>query len=79
MSKEFSFEKGYGQVQGRHLKPVKKEIMKALGIATNNGWYHRLYGDITPLVPEAKAIEAIFAKHGITEVWGGKESENKAS
>jgi hypothetical protein len=67
---QFSFLKGWGLVQQNDSKQVKAEIMKALKIKTRASWGQRLRGDIEPRVSEAKAIEAIFAKRSITEIWG---------
>lgn len=66
----FSFSKGWGQVTQNDSKQVKSEIMKALKINTRAGWGQRLRGDVEPRVSEAKAIEEIFKKRGITKVWG---------
>ena len=49
---------------------VKAEIMSALGITTNVSWINRRSGKIEPKISEARAIEEIFAKRGITDVWG---------
>lgn len=66
----FSFLKGYNQVPVKHAKEVKKSIMDALGIKNRVAWYQRLYGNVEPRVSEAAAIEKIFEKYGIKEVWG---------
>jgi hypothetical protein len=67
---QFSFKKGWSQVQQRDMKAVKREIMEALEITTRVTWYCRLYGKTEPKVSEAKAIEEIFAKYGVEEIWG---------
>jgi len=67
---DYAFLKGYGQVQRRHIVLVKNEIMEALGLKARNNWYFRLYGKIEPKISEAKAIEDIFKKYGITDIWG---------
>lgn len=67
---EFSFLRGWGQVTQNDSKLVKTEIMNALKINTRAGWGQRLRGDVEPRVSEAKAIEYIFKKRGITKVWG---------
>lgn len=65
-----SFEKGFKQVPIGMARIVKDELMNALKIKTNNSWSNRLKGKSEPRVSEARAIEEIFAKHGITDVWG---------
>lgn len=58
------------QVKKKDLHIVRDEIMKTLGIRTILTFYNRLNGKIIPKVSEAKAIEEIFAKYGITDIWG---------
>ncbi len=67
---EFSFEKGFNQVQKKDIQAVKQELMQALDIKTRPAWYGRLRGQVEPKVSEAKAIEEVFAKYGIKDVWG---------
>lgn len=67
---QFSFKKGWGQVKRNDSKSVRAEIEAALGINNRNSFFYRMNGDVEPRVSEAKAIEEIFAKRGITEVWG---------
>ena len=65
-----SFRRWYDQLQRKDIIETKKEIMKALGITTDVGFYARLNGKVVPKVTEAEIIEGIFAKRGILEVWG---------
>jgi hypothetical protein len=44
--------------------------MEALNISAHNSFLDRLNGKVVPTVPEAEAIERVFAQYGITEVWG---------
>ncbi len=67
---EFSFKKGYDQVQQKDAKEVREKIMTALNITTRRSWGLRLDGKIEPKVTEAQSIENIFKEYGITEVWG---------
>lgn len=66
----FSYQRGYNQVQLQNKNEVKRKIMRALKITTPPSWYARLNGNIEPRVSEAKAIETIFGKYGIKDVWG---------
>lgn len=66
----FSFLKGFNQVPVKFVPAVKKEIMQAIGVKTRVSWYQRLYGNVEPKVSEAAAIESVFAKYGISDVWG---------
>lgn len=67
---EFSFKLGFSQVKQKDAKEVRELIMKALGLTTRASWYSRLNGSVEPKVSEARAIEEVFSKFGITKVWG---------
>lgn len=66
----FSFNRGYQQLPASKLKEARMRIMEALGLATDPSFYRRLRGNSEPKVSEARAIEAIFAEYGITDIWG---------
>ena len=74
MTKErkYSFNRGMRQVRIKDKFKVREEIMEALGITTIATFNNRLYGKVEPRASEAEAIEAVFAKYSITEVWGEK-------
>ena len=65
-----SFRRGYDQLQRKDVVAAKKELMEALGLSSNIGFYNRLNGKVIPKVTEAEIIEGIFAKYGVIEVWG---------
>lgn len=44
--------------------------MTALGLNTRMAFLQRLNGNVEPRISEYKAIEEVFAKYGITDVWG---------
>ncbi|MGL5914109.1 MAG: hypothetical protein ACRCZB_08080 [Bacteroidales bacterium] len=69
---EYSFLRGWGLLKAKDQEKVKAAIMVRLNIETRNAWCKRRRGDIEPKVSEAKAIEAIFAKYGVSKenVWG---------
>lgn len=67
---EYSFKRGFAQVQQKDVQKVKERIMSALGLTTRVSWYARLNGSVEPKVSEAKAIEMVFADYGIKDVWG---------
>ena len=66
----FSFKKGYDQVQQKDAKDVRQKIMNALNLTSRRSWGLRLQGLIEPKVTEAQAIENIFSEYGITDIWG---------
>lgn len=71
MSKEFfSFSKGWSQVKNGDVPECRNKLMDALGIKTRAAFLNRLKGDVEPKVSEVKAIEEVFARYGIKEVWG---------
>lgn len=65
-----SFRRGYDQLQRKDIVAAKRELMEALGLSSNIGFYNRLNGKVIPKVTEAEVIEGIFAKYGVIEVWG---------
>jgi len=65
-----SFRRGYDQLQRKDIVAAKREIMEALNITSDIGFYNRLNGKVIPRVTEAEVIEGIFAKYGVIEVWG---------
>ena len=67
---EFSFKLGFSQVKRKDAKEVRERIMQALGLTTRASWYARLNGGVEPKVSEARAIEEVFAKFGVSKVWG---------
>lgn len=70
MMGNFSFKKGYQQVQQKDAKDVRQKIMTALNLTSRRSWGLRLNGIIEPKVSEAQAIENIFNEYGITDIWG---------
>lgn len=71
MSKEqFSFNKGWSQVKNGDISECRARLMAALNINTRPAFLNRLKGEVEPKISEVRAIEAIFAEYGITDVWG---------
>ena len=66
----WGFIKGLKQLRVGEVDEVKAEIMAALHITTNVSYINRKTGKIEPKISEARAIEEIFAKRGISDVWG---------
>ena len=66
----YGFMRGLSQLRLCDVKLVKAEIMAALEIKTNASYCRRRRGEIEPKISEARKIEEIFAKRGITDVWG---------
>jgi hypothetical protein len=68
--RNYAFEKGFSQVMNKDVQAVRHEIMDALNVTTRPAFLSRLHGEVEPKVSEAEKIEAIFAKYGVTDVWG---------
>lgn len=66
----WSFERGFQQLRLCDVDEVRAEIMDVLGVTTNMSFLRRKAGKIEPKISEARAVEEIFAKRGITDVWG---------
>jgi len=73
--KTYPFEKGWGEVKIKDKNIVRKEIEDALGIRNRNSFYMRVSGKIDHKMSEVEKIESIFAKRGITDIWGSLETE----
>lgn len=67
---KYSFQKGINQVPSGRKNLIRKRIMKALDLKTFASYYQRLNGNVEPKVSEAKAIEEIFSKEGVKQIWG---------
>lgn len=68
--KEWSFQKGFDQVPKGMLNQVKEELMAVFNITTRAAWYRRLYGSTIPRADQVQAVEAVFKKYGIKNIWG---------
>jgi hypothetical protein len=72
-NKRFSFEKGWENRKSKDTEAIMSEIMEALGITSRFGWKIRLLGRVEPKVTEVERIEAVFAKYGISDIWGAAD------
>ena len=70
MDNKFSFQRGWSQVRRCDQQAVKSELLTAMNINNRVSFYERLNGMIEPRITEYEAIVQIFAKYGITDVWG---------
>ncbi len=67
---EFAFKRGFMQIKQKDIASVKLEIMTLLNITTRASWLRRLNGKVEPKVTEVSAINGVFNRYGITDVWG---------
>ena len=70
--RSYSFMRGYRQLKVDQVKDFKMQIMEALNIKTRSAFQSRLKGNVEPRMTEAKAIEDIFKRFNITNLWGDK-------
>lgn len=70
MDKNYSFKKGLDKVPVGKFLDVKEEIMKCLKITSHPAWLRRLRGEVIPKLNEVAAIEEVFKKHSIKDIWG---------
>lgn len=67
--KSRGFLNGLKQLRMGDYKAAVREIKAALGINNRNSFYAYRDGKIEPKVTQAKAVEAVFNKYGITDIW----------
>ncbi len=70
VNSENSFKRGWLKVPKGKLQEVKSEIMQVLEIISKSAWFAKLDGRTTLKQIEKDALERIFEKHGITDIWG---------
>ena len=64
------FNRGYEQLSVKDEQQARVELLDALGVSSRVSLASYRNGVIEPKASRAAAIEAIFAKYGITDVWG---------
>jgi len=67
--KKIGFLKGLGQVQEKDSSYIRIELMAALGVASRMSLSNYSRGLIEPKVSQANAVEQVFNRYGITEIW----------
>lgn len=67
--KKIGFIKGLGQVQEKDSTNIRTELMTALGVSSRMSLSNYSRGLIEPKVSQANAVELVFNKYGITEIW----------
>lgn len=68
--KSTSFRKGRRQIAQKDSGAFIKAVMKILNITSPQSYYRYERGDAEPKVTQAKALEKLFAKYGVTDIWG---------
>ena len=70
MAKELSFKKGWLQLRQCDVEACRNDIMNALNLNTRMAFLNRLNGKVDHKVTEVNAIESVFHKYHIRDVWG---------
>lgn len=70
MDNRFSFSKGLGKIRYRDIRNVRRDIMDAFKITTHQAFRDRLKGKYDLRITEKEAVEAVFEKYGVTDIWG---------
>ena len=71
---KYSFQKGLDHLMVKDYFQIRKELKELLGITTNVGLRNRIDGVVKPNIAEKNAIENLFSKYGVTDIWGSYES-----
>lgn len=64
------FALGYRQLRVMDVKNAKQDLWAALGINNRVSFAAYRDGSVEPKASQAAAVEAVFHKYGITDIWG---------
>ncbi|NMB82066.1 MAG: hypothetical protein GYA14_09640 [Ignavibacteria bacterium] len=64
------FNRGYIQLRQCDVKQAKQELKEALYIYNEVSFRKYRYGAINIKALQADRVTAVFAKYGITDIWG---------
>lgn len=67
--KRLSFMAGWLQVRNGDMDAVKNELCKVLSVTNKMSWGRRLNGEVLLTEAERMAVEAVFLRYGISDVW----------
>lgn len=73
---EKSFRRGYSQIPDYRQKEIKAETMLTLSLNNDQQWARRLRGEIFLNLAERAAIEGIYIKYGIVDIWGSEDFQS---
>jgi hypothetical protein len=77
--KNYAFNKGWRKANEDQKKALMKGLMKIYDVTSVQAVYARIRGDVEPKISQAKATEKLFARSGITEIWGAKKKSTVKS
>ncbi len=67
------FNLGYMQLRQKDVKMATQELWEAIGIHNRNTFIAYRYGKREPKASQVQAINGVFEKYGIIDVWGEVE------
>jgi len=73
----YAFSKGWRKANADQKERIMKQLKEALGGVTEQAVYARMRGEVEPKVSQAAAIEKIFAREKIRDIWGLKPKKVK--
>jgi len=68
--KSYAFRKGSRQIPPRDKDRFIKAVMKILNVKTVQSYYCYERGERELKISQAVALEKLFAKYHVTEIWG---------
>jgi len=63
------FERGLSRLRIADFDQAREEIMAAIGINNRVSWFEYKTGRRELKIGQAKAVEEVFKKYGITDIW----------
>ncbi len=67
---ENSFKRGWLKVPKGKLAEVKSDLIGIFEITSKSGWFAKLDGRTVLKQIEKDAVEQVFKKYNITDIWG---------
>lgn len=67
---KYGFKKGFENLKSNEQLKTQLEIMKILGVKSAMSWHNYLNGRTIMKADKKEAIEKLFHKKGVTEIFG---------
>ena len=68
--KSYAFNRGYRQISPNDRDRFIKAVMRILKVQTVQSYYVYCRGERELKISQAVALEKLFAKYGVAEIWG---------
>ena len=66
----YAFKKGFLRLSTNDKKKFMKAAMRIFKVQSENSFYEYCRGSREPKISQAVALEKLFAKYHVTEIWG---------